>query len=244
MQYLRACDLSSAIADSKFRSSFLGQLGDSLCASTFSYSPLTVYRPTTTTYTTDYHTYKGIIVTELIVNLDTSVNTTVIYSATKFVDAVQIHWRPSDFSLFDPAYASLLAYRLRIDYGTAITTNSLPSQTATPGSTPTLPVSTSPPSPSALRRGTIAGISVGASLGLITLVAAAFLIYKWRKRKTSHKDQEEQGGDDTVPGIAELQDPRQQASELEVQDQVNEFSSPRIRVRVARRCVWKERRHD
>jgi hypothetical protein len=206
------------------------------CASWFTNSRLNVYRadPTVTVE-------NGAVVTlNWQVNLDTSTDSVYIWSGFKFMDAVQIHWRSSELSLFDRAYASQLASRLHIKYDTAITTTTLPSQTASPGSTPTLPKSTSSPSPSALDRGTITGISVGASFGLITLAIAAFHLYKWRKRKTSHNDQEEQGGGDTVPGIAELQDPRQQASELEVKEKVGELSSPVAELDAENKCKGRE----
>jgi hypothetical protein len=192
------------------------------CYSRFS-TPLTVYRASTTIH---FDKVRGSTVTALHLDSETAVNTTVISSGTKYVDAVLIYWRPSELSLFDPTYASQLASRLHIKYDTAVVPTTLPSQIATPGATSSLPRSTSPPSPSALRRGAITGIGLGASLGLITLAAASFLLYKWRKRRTAHKDQEEQAGDDIVPGMAELQDPRQQASELEVKEKVGKLSSP------------------
>jgi len=199
-----------------------------------------MYTTTFITTVTDTALSDGLssrIATGVIMN--ETLNTTVMTFGQVGRSALHVYWQAKDLSLFDPPYASLLASRLNLSYTASGSMASLSSPTASPGSIIGLPESTASASPASstasiqpmaakLGSGVIAGISIGAFLVAIILVTAIFLIYRQRMRKTEGRDfeQEDRATATEVSGVAELQDPRQQANELEVQEKVNELPSP------------------
>jgi hypothetical protein len=115
-------------------------------------------------------------------------------------------------SVFEPSYASALASKLRISFTANPTRrqSSLPSKTASPGSTPGLPDSTSPPSESnTLSTGAKAGIGVGVAIGTIALAAVVFFVFASRKRRRSDKNPPPgyDAAADNAPELVQYYDP-------------------------------------
>jgi hypothetical protein len=159
---------------------------------------------------------------QVYMGLDVPANDTIISDGRKIIDAVQIYWKAGELSLFDPVYASALASRLHIDFTATASIISLHTQSASPGSAPGVAKPTSLAPPSSIGRGAIAGLSVAASFGGLILAIATMVFLRWWKRiKLKAQTYEEGVNDDKcLSAIAELQDTRWQANELEVQEKI------------------------
>lgn len=171
-----------------------------LCRGEFT-TPMTAYIPRssfkvfTSTYTVSGTSVSTYSTTSWTYDYDATTNATVILSGTKAADAVMVWWQASDLPDFEPAYASALASRLKIDF-TPTSTPSIVAQTASPASTSSFPSSTGGASLSSgsdaqsqtsngLSTGAKAGIVVGAVFGAALLATAAFLIFSWSRRRRS-----------------------------------------------------------
>ncbi|KAF2823666.1 hypothetical protein CC86DRAFT_371908 [Ophiobolus disseminans] len=166
-----------------------------------------------------------------IIDRDLTRNSTVMTVATLIVWLPVVFWQEKDLSLSEPPCGSLLAQRLYLNYTATSSASYSSSPTTSPGSTISDPGATSAPGPSnatKLSSSAKAGIGFGAFLGVVILAIVIVLLCTRRRRgiRSLPTDQEVIPAGPDAPEIAELQDPRQQANELEVQEKVNELPSP------------------
>lgn len=180
-----------------------------VCYSSAASELATAYRAATTTYTT---TIAGTASVRIRTDDDASSNSTSLLYASFIVDPIGVFWKASDLPNFEPAYASALASKLKIEF-TANPTQNRPCITATvsPGSVPGLPQCTSPATSPALSTGAKAGIGVGAVLGALALAAVVFVFFLWRKRRRRQVDttHEYEVAPNDAPELVQYHDPTQ-----------------------------------
>jgi hypothetical protein len=159
-----------------------------------------------------------------------SLNTTMVTFGTAHVPAMRIYWQASDLSIFDTAYGSALAARLKINFTPTPISGASSSQTASPALTSDIPGPTSAPSSPVLTPGAKVGISLGSICGAAAIFLVLYLTHRWRKRKTRdpevHREDDFVGAD--APEVAEADDPTRRAwetSELEAKS-LNELPGP------------------
>jgi hypothetical protein len=119
---------------------------------------------------------------------------------TKYMEPLLLYWQETDLPDFDKDYASVLAQRLDIDFQpTTATESTVTATTASPTSrviaiTPNSTAASEPGPPatptSRLSSGAKAGIGIAATVGVILLTIAGFLLYKKKRRQKTKFDRE------------------------------------------------------
>jgi len=166
---------------SGFAYNTFSELDDYFCTSSMASSSVVAYRRVISSYTT---TISGSAVVQSSWNFDATLNSTTVAYPSLFVDPVEVMWKASDLSIFEPSYASALATRLSISFTATATASS--STGPSPRPTIGFPGPTSPASPSPnLSAGAKAGIGVGAAVGALAIAAFVFFLLRWRKRRTT-----------------------------------------------------------